>query len=241
VSRPFLLLSSRPEHDVARLEHRSVARLMGLAPADVVQLRMESAPLPPLDLDAYSGVLLGGSPFTFSDSDKTDLQQRVEADAGLVLRQVLERDLPFLGLCYGIGLVTDLLGGRVDRSFPEPVGATTVRLTDAGRADPLLHGTPASFAAYVGHKESCPAVPAGAVLLATSEPCPVQMYRYGEHGYVTQFHPELDHAGLAARIRAYRHHGYFPADEAEALVADTAAADVSGAHLLLRRFAERYA
>ena len=112
MSRPFLLLSSRPEHDVARLEHRSVARLMGLAPADVVQLRMESAPLPPLELDAYSGVLLGGSPFTFSDSDKTDLQQRVEADAGLVLRQVLERDLPFLGLCYGIGLVTDLLGGH---------------------------------------------------------------------------------------------------------------------------------
>ena len=105
----------------------------------------------------------------------------------------------------------------------------------------IVTSTPASFAAYVGHKESCPAVPAGAVLLATSEPCPVQMYRYGEHGYVTQFHPELDHAGLAARIRAYRHHGYFPADEAEALVADTAAADVSGAHVLLRRFAERYA
>ncbi len=236
----FLLLSSRPEDDLAALEHAAVARLMGLAPDRVAQVRMEAGPLPRVDLDAWAGVLLGGSPFTWSDDPKGPVQRRVEAEVAPLLAAAIEREVPLLAMCYGVGVVTALLGGTVDRSFAEPVGATAVRLTAEGVADPLLVTTPPAFAAYVGHKECAPVPPPGAVLLATSDPCPVQMYRVGEHAYVTQFHPELDHAGLAARVRAYRHHGYFAPDEAERLVAATADADVSGAHTILRAFAARY-
>ena len=47
----------------------------------------------------------------------------------------------------------------------------------------------------------------GVIMLATGADCPVQMYRVGEHVYVTQFHPELDADDLAARMRIYQHAG----------------------------------
>ncbi|WP_018134088.1 hypothetical protein [Acaricomes phytoseiuli] len=65
----------------------------------------------------------------------------------------------------------------------------------------------------MGHKEACSALPEDAVLLASSAQCPVQMFRIGANVYATQFHPELDIEGLLLRIEAYRHHGYFPAEE----------------------------
>ena len=34
--------------------------------------------------------------------------------------------------------------------------------------------------------------------------------------YATQFHPELDVAGIEQRIRVYRDYGYFPPEEARA-------------------------
>lgn len=243
--KPFLLLSTRPEDAAAAGEHEAVARFSGLAPADLHQFRVEEAPLPPLDLSRYSGVLLGGGPFNSSDTDKSALQLRVEADLRRVLTEVLEGDLPFLGLCYGVGTVTTQLGGVVDRTHGEPVGAVEIQLTDAGREDPLLAelaGLPGGFRAFVGHKEAVSRLPHGAVLLATSEACPVQMFRVGANCYVTQFHPELDGPGIGVRIQVYRNSGYFRPEETDALLAVTSAATTTPqVHGILRRFVERYA
>ena len=46
--------------------------------------------------------------------------------------------------------------------------------------------------------------------LATSPACPVQAFRVGRHVYATQFHPELDLAGVCTRIEVYKDAGYFP-------------------------------
>ena len=241
--RPFLLLSSRPQDDVVAHERAAVARHAGLAPEDVVQIRMERGLFTPLDLARYSGVLLGGSPYNMSDpeSDKTEIQHRVERELGEVLSQVVEEDIPFLGLCYGVGALGHLIGCPIDTTFAEPVSAVTVDLTPAGRDDPILAGVPDSFSAFTGHKEACATAPAGATLLATSATCPVQMFRIGRNVYATQFHPELDIEGITLRIQAYRHFGYFPPEQAEAVIATARRADVGQAHTILRTFARRYA
>lgn len=84
------------------------------------------------------------------------------------------------------------LSGR----YSEPVGAADVRMTEAGRADPLLSGFPDCFRVLLGHKEACDDVPLGAILLLTADRCPVQMIRVGRNVYATQFHPEADPGGL---------------------------------------------
>ncbi|GAA4888762.1 glutamine amidotransferase [Tessaracoccus lubricantis] len=216
--RPFLLLSTRPEDDAAEGEREAVVRLGGLADDDVVQLRVEAEPLPELDLDDYAGIFLGGGPFNASDPVKSALQHRVEADLNRVIDEVVGRDLPFLGLCYGVGTLTDRLGGVVDRTYGEAVGTTLATVTSEGLRDPIFDGVPGTFEAFVGHKEACRRLPEGATLLATGTVCPVQAFRVGRHVYATQFHPELDSQGLAARIRIYRDAGYFDPEQTETLV-----------------------
>lgn len=216
--KPFLLLSTRPEDDASEGEREAVVRLAGLTDGDVVQYRVEAEPLPELNLDRFAGVFLGGGPFNASDRDKSPLQRRVEADLNRVIDEVVARDYPFLGLCYGVGTLTDRLGGIVDRKFGEAVGTTEATVTSAGRTDPIFEGIPTEFTAFVGHKEACRRLPASATLLATGTHCPVQAFRIGTRVYATQFHPELDSAGLAARIRIYRDAGYFAPEETEQLV-----------------------
>lgn len=239
--KPFLLLSTRPEDDAALGELASFLRFTGLSERDLVWLRLEREPLGGIDLDDYSGILLGGSPFNSGERHKSDLQLRVEADLSRLLDQVVPRDFPFFGACYGVGTLGLYVGGVVDTTYSEPVSAVTVSVTEAGRADPLLADLPEQFAAYVGHKEALAALPPGAVLLATAEACPVQMFRLGENMYATQFHPELDEAAIVERIYVYANHGYFPPETRDAVIDSVRGAPVGSAHLLLEAFVRRYA
>ncbi|MCW2813639.1 MAG: glutamine amidotransferase [Nocardioides sp.] len=78
------------------------------------------------------------------------------------------------------------------------------------------------------------------VVLATSAACPVQAFRVGTNVYATQFHPELDLAGLLTRIDTYATFGYFDPSEAATLRAAGEAVEVTHPMTLLRNFAARY-
>lgn len=235
--KPFLLLSVRPEDDAAESERLAIARLAGLTPDELHPVRLTLAPLADINIDDYAGVFLGGGPFNASDPVKSPTQMRAEADLGRIIDAAIGSDVAFLGLCYGVGAVTDRLGGLVDRTYGEPAGTATVTLTDAGRTDPLFAGIPDVLEAFVGHKEAVSRLPEGAVVLATGERCPVQAFRVGRRVYATQFHPELDPAGMAERLRIYRNHGYFDPGKIEDLVAEALAAPVGAeASRLLANF-----
>ena len=240
--RPFLLLTSRVDDALAEQERDAFLRLTGLDESGVVHLRIEQEAFLPVDLTAYAGVVLGGSPFTVSEprDSKSVTERRVEEELTALVRALVEREVPYLGLCYGIGATSLALGGVVDRTYGEPVGATTVRLTEAAADDPLFAGLPSTFTAFVGHKEAATEPPPGAVVVATSDPCPVQAYRVGPCAWVTQFHPELELETFVERIRAYAHLGYFRPDEQDAIIESVSTADVSPAHDVLRRFVAEF-
>ena len=239
--RPFLLLATRADDPAADDEYAGFLRYSGLMEHQFVRHRLEAEPLPEINLDDWSGIIVGGSPFNVSDETKGELQLRVEADLARLALQVVDADFPFLGACFGVGVLGSTHGGVVDRTFGEPPTSIEVTQTEAGQNDPLLAGIPATFHAIVGHKEACRVLPDGALLLAAGSACPVQMFRMGKNVYATQFHPELDADSLETRLEIYAGQGYCEPEEAVHLVAQARAADVSSVGLVLRNFVSRYA
>jgi GMP synthase (glutamine-hydrolysing) len=241
--RPFLFLGTRAEDDAADDEYAAVLRCTGLAERDLRRVRLERDELGPVDLGAWSGILLGGGPFNVSDpaAGKSPAQRRAEAELADLAELVIDADFPFLGACYGIGVLGSRRGGLVDRTHGEPIGCVTVTLSEAGLADPLLGSLPPSFDAFLGHKEAVTRLPDGAVSLAASATCPVQAFRVGSNVYATQFHPELDVEGLCLRIDVYREHGYFPPEQAQALQDMARRGVVTEPPRLMAAFAGRYA
>lgn len=241
-SKPFLFLSARPEVEAVGPEYESVRRAMGVDAGLLEHVRLDVDPLGDLDLalDAYAGIVVGGSPFnvTTPEAGKHEVQRRVEADLTRLAEQAVAADFPLMLTCYGIGVLTRLLGGEVGTTFGEDAQAVEIRLTAEGTADPLVGALPERFDALVGHKEATDRLPADAVLLASSAGCPVQVYRVGSSVYATQFHPEVSTADFIARAQVYRHHGYFPASELREVGERLAAASVTEPQRMLRRFAE---
>ena len=237
MTKPFLLIQTRPEDEASDNEYRAFLRYGNLSPDQLVRIRLEQSAMPNLRLDDYSGVMVGGSPYNFSDAEKSMTQQRIEKELHALLEQVVPDDFPFFGACYGIGLLTTFLGGSISTKYGEPVGATTITVI---QDDPLLEGVTSPFEAFLGHKEAGDGIPDGAIHLASSATCPVQMFRVGNNVYATQFHPELDTEGLATRIRIYRNHGYFQPEEADALVQKGEAAIITEPMKILRNFTRRY-
>jgi GMP synthase (glutamine-hydrolysing) len=238
--KPFLLLSIRGEQAAADNEYESFLRFSGLDEAELPRVNLAQDELPQIDLAHWSGILLGGGAWNASDPEeaKSEAQRRCERAISALLDEVIARDFPFLGACYGIGTVGLHQGGAVDRGWPEPVGPLPVTVTAEGQSDPVFEGVPKEFTAYGGHKESMVRLPPGAVHLATSTACPVQAFRVGGHVYATQFHPELDLEGICTRIEVYKNAGYFDPGAAETLKEASRAVEVRHPMRLLANFVD---
>ncbi len=240
--KPFLILQLRPEDETSDNEYEAFLKFGELQPEETERIRIERIGIPALDLGAYSGIIVGGSPFDISTppDKKSDIQKKIEADFDQLFQEVVARDFPFLGACSGNGLLGNFCGATISKKYGESVHGIDVTVTEAGKADPLLQGFPDTFRALVGHKEACDDVPPGATLLGRGDVCPVQMFRVGQNVYATQFHPEADAAGFTLRINIYKHNGYFPAEDAEKLIEAVEQEETPYAQEILRRFVHRY-
>lgn len=243
MSKPFLILQLRPETEASDDEYAAILRMGGLTAADTQRIRLDRDPLPDLYVTDYAGVIVGGGPGCVSDApeDKTDVDARAEVACLSLMPQITQLDHPFMGCCYGIGILAHHLGAKVSKDrFGEDVSAVTCTVTPDGKKDVLLAGLPDEFDAFVGHKEAVQHLPAGAAHLLAGDACPFQMIRYKSNVYATQFHPEADGDGFATRIRIYKDKGYFPPEQADTLTAMVKAADVIHAPRILRNFVNRY-
>lgn len=243
IMKPFLILQLRELDEAADSEFRAFLKYGHLNEDEVRRIRMEKESFAGLKAEHYAGIIVGGGPSNVSDDEisKPDYQLRFEAELDMLYEQVLEKDLPYLGNCYGLGSFMRFMGAMVAKEkYSEEVGHTAITLTDEAQNDPLLEGLPGSFEAFVGHKEACQFVPEGGTLLASSAGCPVQMVRFKKNIYATQFHTELDAQGIAERIEFYKHHGYFDPEAANQLIARTENVVTTEAGLILKRFIDRY-
>ena len=242
-AKPVLILQLRPEDETSDNEFEAFLKYGNLQGNQTVRIRIEQGGIPPVALDDYAAIIVGGSPFDISTPEhkKSSIQRKIEKDFKKLFDDVVRLDFPFLGACSGNGLLGSYLGAGISGQFSEPVGGAKVSLTHEGKLDPLLRGFPDRIDVLLGHKEACDITPAGATLLIRGDACPVQMFRVGQNVYATQFHPEGDAEGFMVRIEAYKHHGYFAPETAQRLAEAVRKVQTPYAQEILRRFVARYA
>ncbi|MGY6549023.1 MAG: glutamine amidotransferase [Roseinatronobacter sp.] len=242
--KPFLILQLRPETEAADEEYAAIMRRAGLDAHRARRIRLDQTDLPEtLDLAGFCGVIVGGGPGCVSDApeDKTPTEARIEAQILGLMPKIVAQNTPFLGCCYGIGILGRHLGAPVSKmSHGEPIGPITCTRRPESANDPLLDGLPEQFTALVGHKEALDALPDGATHLLEGTRCPIQMLRYRDRIYATQFHPEATGASFALRIRVYRDKGYFAPEQADTLTALCADADTTVSGRILANFVRRF-
>lgn len=242
--KPFLILQLRPETAASDNEFEAILEKSGLSASDVVRVRLDQEAIPAdLRLHDYAGVIVGGGPGCVSDpaDEKSEAEQRIETSILGLMPAITAEDFPFMGCCYGIGILAHHLGAKVSKErYGEPVGAVDCVVTEEGKSDPLTSALPDKFLAFVGHKEAVQEQPTGCATLLRSEPCPFQMIRYKRNVYATQFHPEADSQGFEVRINIYKDKGYFPPEEAQALIDMCHRQHVHVPAAILRGFVDRY-
>ncbi len=240
--KPFLLLQIRPEDHASDGEYEAIAKFGKLSPNDVERVRVDQIGVPEVDFDSYSAILIGGGPWNPGDPEekKSDLQKSVEAAFKPLLKRVVEQDIPFLGLCYGLEILIKSLDEPISHAYGEKPGAIDLSITKEGMSDHLLTGISNPFRAFVGHKESAERIPHGSVLLVYSADCPVHMFRLKQNVYAVQFHPEMDSDVMCERIDVYKHAGYFPPEDAESLKEKVRKETITEPMKILKNFTKRY-
>lgn len=134
-------------------------------------------------LDDHAAVVVFGGPMSANDDDTLPFI-RTELDW---IPNVLDQQLPFLGICLGAQLLARSLGARVapHEDGLREIGYFPIQPTEAGQQyfKKPMH-------VYHWHQEGFELAD-GASLLAGGEWFPNQAYRYGENAYGVQFHPEI--------------------------------------------------
>ena len=139
-----------------------------------------------------AGLILSGGPSSVSDPGAP------KCDAA-----VFTLEVPVLGICYGMQLMTEMLGGEVRRSGHREFGHAIVRSVEGGpgaggasvATKPRLFAEiPGELRVWASHGDDVAAVPPGFHIAATSATAPIAAMESGERNlYALLFHPEVVH------------------------------------------------
>jgi GMP synthase (glutamine-hydrolysing) len=108
-----------------------------------------------------------------------------------------ELGVPVLGICYGMQLMAQDLGGHVEPTGVAEFGRTEVTV-EGGE---LFADLPAEQICWMSHRDSVTAPPAGASVVAGSGSTPIAAFEDPERGlYGVQFHPEVVHTAHGTEV-----------------------------------------
>jgi GMP synthase (glutamine-hydrolysing) len=133
------------------------------------------------------GVILSGGPASVYDPGAPRLPAFV-----------LDLEVPILGICYGMQLLAQALGGRVERAARREFGPATVRVTEAVS---LFAGLPPTLPVWMSHGDTVVELPGGFEKLAESDTCHFAAAADTDRKiYALQFHPEVVHTPQGREI-----------------------------------------
>ncbi|MGA3079926.1 MAG: glutamine-hydrolyzing GMP synthase [Terracidiphilus sp.] len=146
-----------------------------------------TAPIAEIQALAPLGIVLSGGPSSVYD-----------ADAPAADPKLLELGIPVLGICYGLHFIVHHLGGKVLGAPRREYGHAEVALEDG--ASQLFAGLPATLQVWMSHGDEAAELPAGFRRTAISANALAAFESAERRIWAVQFHPEVHHTPLGARI-----------------------------------------
>ena len=112
--------------------------------------------------------------------------------------KIFDLGIPILGICYGMQLGAQVLGGQVKPAKAREYGRAKLSVTSD---DPLVHGLPKDTSVWMSHGDQVHELPRDFIALATTPTCPFAAARHRSRPfYGVQFHPEVTHTPRGEQI-----------------------------------------
>ena len=136
---------------------------------------------------APKGIILSGGPNSV-----------FEKDAPSIDKGIFELGIPVLGICYGMQLMSQVLGGRVVPGKEREYGKMPI---ETAKDNPLFKGIPSTITVWMSHGDRVEAIPSSFERGALSATCPfASMFDNKHKFYGLQFHPEVVHTQYGTEI-----------------------------------------
>jgi len=145
-----------------------------------------NSPLSEIKARNPKGIILSGGPSSVYGDD-----------AHLISPEIFELNTPVLGICYGMQLITHLLGGKVDKGTSGEYGKAVFYKE---KEHPLLKNVPDRSQVWMSHFDEVSRLPEGFESLGRTDICIAAMANDERKIYATQFHPEVAHTTYGKQI-----------------------------------------
>ena len=152
----------------------------------------------PQDLSGIQAVVCLGGPLNVYEEERYPFLK----EENVFIQKVLEKKIPFLGICLGAQLLAKACGGKVSKNPVKEIGFSEIRLTTEGKKDKLFFDVVERMNVFQWHEDTF-AIPQTGHWLAKSPACPHQAFRVGSSAYGLQFHVEITDKNIREWTEAY--------------------------------------
>jgi GMP synthase (glutamine-hydrolysing) len=144
-------------------------------------------PLDEIRQFAPQGIILSGGPAGVYQEGAPDLNP-----------EILDLGVPILGICYGLHVLSHVLGGKVQPAALREYGRKTFDILDT---EDIFHGLSPQEIVWMSHGDRIESMPPDFEIIGRSDTCPVGAVRHRKlRLYGVQFHPEVQHTPHGKQI-----------------------------------------
>ncbi len=133
-----------------------------------------------------SGIILSGGP-----------NSTYNEDSPTIPNDIFELGIPILGICYGMQIMAQSLGGKVENSQHREFGYARIYNTESKLLNSIINGTDNTgpyMEVWMSHGDKVTSMPQGFKVIANNQVCPIAaMANEDKKLYGVQFHPEVTH------------------------------------------------
>lgn len=146
-----------------------------------------NAPIEDIKSHKPKGIILSGSPSSVYDAGSPSID-----------KAIFDLGIPVLGICYGMQLMSHMLGGAVGRSNKREYGRAMLDVMDS---TDLFKGVSQKTLVWMSHGDKIEKVPNGFKSIAKTDNAPyAAMSKPESKFYALQFHPEVAHTDEGIKI-----------------------------------------